>query len=88
MGVKIDDSIEFQNYRKSVHDIGELFLHRTFRPWLYNDSIYGLMPDGRKFSKALNVAHSFTKNVVDTKREVFSRSIVEDYQNNDNEENM
>lgn len=85
MGVNLDNSPEFHSYRKGIHESIDILLYRSFRPWLHNDSIFYSLDVGKKFQKALDVTHSFTKSVVDARRKTFADVNLEDQ---DNEENM
>jgi len=40
---------------------------RAFRPWLYSDMIFSLLPQGRKQKKILKILHGFTEKVCNIK---------------------
>ena len=37
---------------------------RQRSPWLWNDTLYGLLPSGREHKKCLKVLHDFTNKVI------------------------
>ncbi|XP_036144121.1 cytochrome P450 4C1-like isoform X2 [Monomorium pharaonis] len=61
-----------QQYRKAVHRMGELFVYRILRPWLYNDWIFSLTPKGREQRKILKILHGFTKKII-AERKVYHK---------------
>ncbi|XP_011858141.1 PREDICTED: cytochrome P450 4C1-like isoform X2 [Vollenhovia emeryi] len=53
-----------QRYLEAVHQMGEFFIYRLVRPWLYNDWTFLLTPKGRKQRKILKTLHGFTEQVI------------------------
>lgn len=88
MGLKLTDSEECNNYRRSIKEVGERMMHRTVRPWLYNNFIYSLLGYRREFMKVLDPTHKFTNKVIKSRRANF----LDTYNNNidayQNDENM
>ncbi|XP_025266590.1 cytochrome P450 4C1-like isoform X1 [Camponotus floridanus] len=65
MGVSLQKFGEFQQqYRNAIHEITELIVYRAFRPWLYNDLLFSLSPQGRKQKNLLKILHGFTEKVI------------------------
>ena len=44
--------------------VSELIQMRQRSPWLWNDTLYGLLPSGREHKKCLKVLHDFTNKVI------------------------
>ncbi|XP_011706508.1 PREDICTED: cytochrome P450 4C1-like, partial [Wasmannia auropunctata] len=64
MGTSLRDLNAFQqSYRDAIHQMGDLLVHRTMRPWLYFDWIFSLTPKGRDQKKLLKILHGFTEKV-------------------------
>ncbi|XP_070168059.1 cytochrome P450 4C1-like [Polyergus mexicanus] len=70
-----------QQYRNAVHDIIELIVYRAFRPWLYNDLLFSLSPQGRKQTKILKILHGFTEKVI-TERKLYHKRTNDRYLKN------
>ncbi|EFN68668.1 Cytochrome P450 4C1 [Camponotus floridanus] len=69
MGVSLRTIGEFQQqYRNAVHDMIKLIFYRAFRPWLYSDMIFSLLPQGRKQKKILKILHGFTEKIIAERR--------------------
>ena len=64
----------FQKYKKGIYEMGEYFVHRIFRVWLYPEYIFGISPTGRKQKEVLNNLHKFTTNVIRERRKERSLS--------------
>ncbi|XP_025265743.1 cytochrome P450 4C1-like isoform X2 [Camponotus floridanus] len=65
MGVSLQKFGEVQQkYRNAIHDIHELIIYRGLRPWLYNDLLFSLSPQGRKQKKVLKILHGFTEKII------------------------
>jgi hypothetical protein len=84
MGVHLEDNSESKNYRNSIHKLGELYIHRLFRPWLYNDFMNNLIGQGKDLQKAAQVIEDFTSQVVKARR----NSFLEDSEFDHGDENM
>ncbi|XP_025266525.1 cytochrome P450 4C1-like [Camponotus floridanus] len=88
MGVSLQNLDESQQqYRNAIHEIIELILYRIIRPWLYNDLIFSLTPQGRKQKKILKILHEFTEKVI-VERKLYHERTGNRYLNNigDNKE--
>ncbi|KAL6419104.1 hypothetical protein ACFW04_011568 [Cataglyphis niger] len=69
MGISLQKYGEFQQqYRNAIHDIIQLMVYRTFKPWYYNDLIFALSPQGRKQKKILKILHGFTEKIIAERR--------------------
>ena len=44
--------------------VSELIQMRQRSPWLWNDTLYDLLPSGREHKKCLKVLHDFTNKVI------------------------
>ncbi|XP_025269073.1 cytochrome P450 4C1-like [Camponotus floridanus] len=65
MGGCLHNLDEFQQqYRNAIHDITKLIIYRGLRPWLYNDLLFSLSPQGRKQKKVLKILHGFTEKII------------------------
>ncbi|XP_071652110.1 cytochrome P450 4C1-like [Temnothorax longispinosus] len=65
MGTSLQDMGEFQQqYREAVHEMGNIILYRTLRPWLNPNMIFALTSMGRKQAKNLKILHGFTEKVI------------------------
>ncbi|XP_071647093.1 cytochrome P450 4C1-like isoform X3 [Temnothorax longispinosus] len=65
MGTSLRGLGDFQQqYREAVHRMGELFIYRLFRQWLYSDWIFSLTSKGKEQKKMLKILHGFTKRII------------------------
>uniref|UniRef100_A0A1L8E4P9 Putative cytochrome n=1 Tax=Nyssomyia neivai TaxID=330878 RepID=A0A1L8E4P9_9DIPT len=71
MGVKLDSYSGSKEYRSSIQAIGELLLHRFLRPWFYNETVYAISGYKAELLKRLKPVHSFTRNIIEHRREHF-----------------
>ncbi|CAD6209007.1 GSCOCT00003654001.2-RA-CDS [Cotesia congregata] len=55
-------------YRKAIHDLGNLMLHRLLRPWLHPDFFFNLSPTSRMQSKCLDIVRGFSKKIIGERR--------------------
>ena len=44
--------------------VSELIQMRQRSPWLWNDTLYGLLPSGREHKRCLKILHDFTNKVI------------------------
>ena len=44
--------------------MSELIQMRQRSPWLWNDTLYGLLPSGREHKRCLKILHDFTNKVI------------------------
>lgn len=69
MGVEIKaQENEESEYVKAVGRIECIFYTRLMSVWLWPDIIFNISPTGREFYKALNITHSFTRQVISEKK--------------------
>ncbi|XP_073251504.1 cytochrome P450 4V2-like [Porites lutea] len=52
-------------YVNAVLRVSELIQMRQRSPWLWNDTLYGLLPSGREHKRCLKILHDFTNEVID-----------------------
>ena len=65
MGIQLNAQTDPESkYVKAVHATGELVMDRVFKPWLFNDFIYGLTKDSKVFKESLKIMHDFTDDVI------------------------
>ncbi|XP_054707944.1 cytochrome P450 4V2-like [Uloborus diversus] len=73
MGLKVSGqkgSDLAENYFHAYHECGKIFVHRILRPWTNYDALFfHCFPKGRALKKFLDVLRSFTKKVINEKRE-------------------
>ncbi|XP_011699620.1 PREDICTED: cytochrome P450 4C1-like isoform X2 [Wasmannia auropunctata] len=73
MGTSLQDLGEFQQqYRKAVHQMGELHVYRLVRQWLFFDWIFDLTSKGREQTKVLKILHGFTERII-AERKLYHR---------------
>ncbi|GIX98377.1 cytochrome P450 4V2 [Caerostris extrusa] len=69
MGVSINaQSGENRDYVKAIHDIGNTFMYRGFRPWLYPEVIFYRTTIGKNFKANLQCIQGLTRNVMKQKK--------------------
>ena len=44
--------------------VSELIQMRQRSPWLWNDTLYALLPSGREHKRCLKILHDFTNKVI------------------------
>lgn len=71
MGVKLKRIDELDEYRSHINQIGKLQVERMTVPWYINDWVYYTLGTGQFEKKFIRKAHSFTGNVIETKRKLF-----------------
>ncbi|KOC65199.1 Cytochrome P450 4C1 [Habropoda laboriosa] len=70
MGSSLKDKGQFQyKYRKAVHDMGKVLVYRFVRPWLIYNFVFNLVPQGWRQTKLLKILHSFTKQIIQERKE-------------------
>uniref|UniRef100_UPI003B5ACDA8 cytochrome P450 4C1-like n=1 Tax=Leptopilina boulardi TaxID=63433 RepID=UPI003B5ACDA8 len=69
MGTSLNEA-DMQNvYRSALNNIIEVIIHRLFRPWLFDDFIFKLVPSGRTFMKYLPILHNFSHKIIEERKE-------------------
>ena len=56
-------SKENNPYLRAVRDIGDVLVRRLENPLLQVEFLFNLSPSGRKFNKAVKIAHNITNKV-------------------------
>ncbi|KAL6262133.1 hypothetical protein P5V15_007232 [Pogonomyrmex californicus] len=75
MGISLENMGEFQQqYRKVVHEMGDILIYRIMRPWLHLDMTFALMPMGRKHAKNLKILHGFTEKIIAERKQYHERT--------------
>lgn len=82
--LKID---ELDDYRQSINKIGKILAERLAEPWFILDWAYNLFGKGRLEQKYVAKAHSFTKNIISTRRQSFqaNQNAIEESLNEEND---
>ncbi|XP_065646827.1 cytochrome P450 4V2 [Hydra vulgaris] len=71
MGVKVNaQSHPDSEYVKAITVLNEEFIMRIKYPWLWFDAIYKLLPCGKRFYKALDVAHKLSFDVINERMQM------------------
>ncbi|KAK7478152.1 hypothetical protein BaRGS_00030599 [Batillaria attramentaria] len=60
---------ETDPYVLAVNELSDLWFERGRNPFLYNDFIYGLTKNGRRFLKQCDFVHSLSERVIQTRKE-------------------
>lgn len=55
-------------YVESICMVGNLFVRRLSRLWLYPDFIYKFTKDGKEFQDCLSKLHAYTRDVIETRK--------------------
>ncbi|XP_067140052.1 cytochrome P450 4V2-like [Centruroides vittatus] len=78
LGVSINAQCDTESeYVRSVHNIGEMFLARVMRPWLWSDFIFYRSNFGKEFKKSLDILHEFSMQVIRSKKQRLLREVNE-----------
>ncbi|KAI4464331.1 cytochrome p450 family 4 [Holotrichia oblita] len=75
MGVNVNAMSDKDNeYIKAIYDISEIIAWKMLRPYI-PEFVFNLLPKGRRFNKALDVLHGFSRNVISSRKKLLqSRS--------------
>uniref|UniRef100_UPI003B66E70F uncharacterized LOC128724838 n=1 Tax=Anopheles nili TaxID=185578 RepID=UPI003B66E70F len=84
MGVKLDAYNEADEYKKKVYEVGEMLVHRTMSPWLYNDRVYRLLGYEGPLAESLKPIHHFTRSIIQQRRQNFQALQQADSQSEEN----
>ncbi|GIY72349.1 cytochrome P450 4C1 [Caerostris darwini] len=69
MGLNINaQSGQNDEYVKAIEEIGEIFMYRILRPWLYPETIFRLTSTGRKFFASVSRVKALTRKVIKDKK--------------------
>ncbi|XP_015127503.1 cytochrome P450 4C1 isoform X2 [Diachasma alloeum] len=70
MGTTFDEKNKIQNeYRKAIHDIGNLFYWRATKPWLKSDFIYSMTTRGKQQAKIIKNLQDFTMTIIEERKQ-------------------
>lgn len=82
MGVKVEDTQEFSNYRANIHAIGKMVIYRMFKLVLHPNLLWILSGFAWKFKKLIVPVHKFTSKIINQRRDAFySKKILDENQN-------
>ncbi|KAI4464347.1 cytochrome p450 family 4 [Holotrichia oblita] len=75
MGVNVNAMSDKDNeYIKAIYDMSEIIAWKMLRPYI-PEFVFNLLPKGRRFNKALDVLHGFSRNVISSRKKLLqSRS--------------
>lgn len=59
-----ENDVKQMEYKNSIHEFGELVIHRATRPYLYPDWAFILTPWYWKQTRIVKILHSFTLDVI------------------------
>ncbi|XP_055626835.1 probable cytochrome P450 4ac1 [Toxorhynchites rutilus septentrionalis] len=74
MGVKLSTMAGADEYRQKLYEIGDLLVHRLMRPWLFSDFVCKIIGYHAALEKLLLPVHSFTTNIINSRRKQFQLS--------------
>lgn len=74
MGVKLSSIDGADEYRQKLYELGDLLVHRLMRPWLYSDFLCKITGYHSALQKLLFPIHSFTTNIINSRRKQFQLS--------------
>lgn len=75
MGTQLnkETSSEGRLYKEAIYDLGQMFFDRFINVLLYSDFIFYSTALGKKLKKHMNNLHSFTRRVINDRREYINR---------------
>lgn len=59
-------------YIKAIYEISEIVTARIFKPWISNDFLFSLTPEGRIYNRYLDTVKSFTVGVIEERMKEFT----------------
>ncbi|XP_065301001.1 cytochrome P450 4c3-like [Dermacentor albipictus] len=79
MGVKVDAQLNSNShYVRSLYEVGETFMARVMRPWLWPNYVFYMSSFGRKFKDNLAQLHNFTRKVIrERKAELLEQKLLD-----------
>ncbi|KAH7984478.1 hypothetical protein HPB52_021523 [Rhipicephalus sanguineus] len=79
MGVKVDAQLNSNShYVRSLYEVGETFMARVMRPWLWPNYVFYMSSFGRKFKDNLAQLHNFTRKVIrERKAELLEQKVID-----------
>ncbi|KAH0534605.1 hypothetical protein KQX54_005808 [Cotesia glomerata] len=72
-GVVIEET-DMEQYKQSLYEFGETFIHRCFRPWLMPEFFFKLTSKGQQYQKNLKDLHSFTKKIIEKRKQYYEET--------------
>lgn len=69
---EIQEKGEDHPYVQAVVELGDMWVARTLKPWLYPDFIYSLTSDGRKFKKYCDFVHSVSEDIIQKRKQTLA----------------
>nr|AFP66954.1 cytochrome P450 [Perinereis nuntia] len=69
---EIQEKGESHPYVQAVVELGDMWVSRTLRPWLYPDFIYYLTSEGRKFKKYCDFVHTVSEEIIKKRKETLA----------------
>ncbi|XP_061402656.1 cytochrome P450 4p1-like [Musca vetustissima] len=72
LGVKLDECLDGDEYRRSFSVFEECFNRRVNNPHLMNETVYKAIEE-YKYLPALKIAHDFSSNIIQKRREQFAK---------------
>ncbi|XP_029850540.2 cytochrome P450 4c3 [Ixodes scapularis] len=79
MGVKVDAQLNSNShYVRSLYEVGETFMARVMRPWLWPNYVFYMSSFGKKFKDNLAQLHNFTRKVIrERKAELLEQKVID-----------
>ncbi|XP_012524924.1 cytochrome P450 4C1 [Monomorium pharaonis] len=68
MGVDIRVQETETKYTSALQEMSDLTVERFFTPWYWIDSLFYLLPAGKKFKSAIDILHKFTTEIISKKK--------------------
>ncbi|XP_026829543.1 cytochrome P450 4C1 [Ooceraea biroi] len=71
MGISLRNvsTLEQQQYRETIHELGETLFYRVMRPWYYSDMIFTMSPRYKNEITCLKILHEFTEKVIKERKQ-------------------
>ncbi|XKL63085.1 hypothetical protein PGB90_005449 [Kerria lacca] len=78
MGVPVYAQNETKSeYVKAIYEISELTVLRARKPWLWYTPIFKFSDDGKKYFESLNILHSFSRKVIQDRKQYLSKEMTQ-----------
>lgn len=88
MGTQLNKETSYESrcYKTAIYELGQMFFQRFINLFLYSDFIFYSTALGKKLMTHLNVLHSFTKRVINDRKEYIDKYGISIPDLNDNDE--
>lgn len=86
LGVCLDDRLDGDEYRQRITEVEVSLLERLKNPLMGFDCIYYNCREGRKYLKSMDKLHAFSSGIIEKRRELLSKEMLEQ-ENNKFEQN-